>query len=109
MSRPSKSGMTPALFTQLYMESWKAGHSVRQFAERIKTTVGRVHSRVQYYRKKGAALPDLRRVPPGGSSGNALPVADMNAIISRAMEYRGTVPDAVRPAPSNGRLVGNVS
>lgn len=109
MSRPSKSGMTPALFTQLYMESWKAGHTVRQFAERIKTTVGRVHSRVQYYRKKGAALPDLRRVPPGNGGHNALPVSDMNLIISRAMEYRGAVPDAVRPAPSNGRLVGNVS
>lgn len=109
MSRPSKSGMTPALFTQLYMESWKAGHTVRQFADRIKTTVARVHSRVRYYRKKGAALPDLRRVPPGNGGFNALPVSDMNAIISRAMEYRGSVPDAVRPSPTNGRFAGTAS
>jgi hypothetical protein len=108
MSRPSKSGMTPELFTQLYMESWKAGHTVRQFAERIKTTVPRVWSRVQYYRKKGAVLPDLRR-PAGNQGSRALHVDKLNAIISRAMEYRGTVPDAVRPAGMNGTYAASKS
>lgn len=102
MSRKSKTGMTPVLFAQLYMESWKAGHTVRQFADRVGFTVARVHARVQHYRKKGLDFPSLKRSSQLGGK-VPLPVDAMAAIISRAMEYRSPLPDSVRPAMSNGR------
>lgn len=110
MSRKSKPGITPEMFTQLYMESWRAGHTVRQFAERVHLSPVAVHGRVRHYRRKGIAFPQLAAGHLGRPPVKRLPVKEMNSIISRALEYRPELPDAVRPAGhSNGRLVGSVS
>lgn len=98
MSRRKKSmsGITPELFSRLYMESWKAGHTVRQFADRVEMSVNLVRSRARYYRKRGVALPPLKAARAGRRH-DAVPVDAMNRIVESAMQYRTTLPDGVRP------------
>jgi hypothetical protein len=48
------------MFIQLYMESYSAGHTVRQFAERVGLTSGNVRGRIYHYRKRGVRLPSLK-------------------------------------------------
>ena len=67
-----------------------------------------VYARVKHYRKRGVAFPNLVAGVRGRPRTNPVPVSEMNSIVSRAMEYRPALPDAVRPA-ANGRLVGSVS
>ena len=102
--RKSFPGVTPELFTRLYMESWKAGHTVREFADRIGLPPVNVHSRVRYYRKRGAHLPDLRPASAGRPpASTALPISLMNRIVDNAMPVKASVPDFLRPALANGR------
>lgn len=108
MSRKPKTGITPEVFTQLYMESWKAGHTVRQFASRIGMTPVAAHARLRHYRKRGVAFPDLVPGMRGRPVTKPVPVKEMNSLISRAMEYRPQIPDVVRSAV-NGRAVGAIS
>lgn len=104
MSRKVNPGMTPVLFSKLYMESWKAGHTVRQFADRTGMTVHQVHSRLRYYRKRGCPLPDLKRASVRPPRRKPIPVREMCSIVDAAMQFKGQVDDEVRPARTNGRL-----
>ena len=107
MSRRKKgSGIKSETFLRLYMESWKAGHTVRQFADRVGVTPSNVHSRVRYYRSRGAKIPNLRSAARFGRKVEPVNIGRLNVIISEAMTgYRTALPDEVRPALTsmNGR------
>ena len=95
--------LTPSLFVQLYMESLAAGHTVRQFADRIGMTTGAAYNRVRHYRKRGVKLPDLAPGRPFAGRKSALDTAALNAIVAdsvRVMDDAG-----LPPARRNGRAV----
>ena len=95
--------LTPSLFVQLYMESLAAGHTMRQFANRIGMTTGAAYNRVRHYRKRGVKLPALAEGRPFSGTKAALDTVALNAIVTdsvRAMEDAG-----LPPARRNGRAV----
>jgi len=88
--------MTWKQFVQLYMESWKAGHTTKQFAQRCGLLVSQVHGKVFHLRNKGVALPKLRH-SRGGAGGSSLDVRELKALVS---SYEVTEPER-----RNGRPV----
>jgi hypothetical protein len=81
--------LTPQLFAQLYMESWHAGHTTRQFADRIGMTAAKVRGRIYFYRKRGWQAPALKLPPRGFHARRArLPVSEMNVIVDESMLRR---------------------
>ena len=56
----ARSKVSSALFVQLWMESHAAGHTVRQFADRVGMSYRSAAARSAFYRKRGVALPKLR-------------------------------------------------
>ena len=79
--RRTQSHMTWKQFVHLYMESWKAGHTTKEFAQRCGLLVSQVHGKVFHLRNKGVALPKLRH-SRGGSSGSDLDIRELKAIVS---------------------------
>lgn len=74
------SKVTPALFVQLYMESHKQGHTLRQFADRIQMPYRRMSARLYQYRKRGVKLPSLRPACHAGGRGR-IDVRALNELV----------------------------
>lgn len=74
--------LTPALFVQLYMESHAAGHTMRQFADRIGMLPRRAYARVRHYRRRGVQLPALAPGRKLMGRADRLDVAALNAIVA---------------------------
>jgi|694.fasta_scaffold12040_23 hypothetical protein len=77
----SQAVITWRQFTQLYMESWSAGHTTREFADRVGLLTRQVHQKTNYLKRKGVALPPLRN-SRGGSSGSELDIQDLKSLVS---------------------------
>lgn len=73
--------MTWRQFTQLYMESWSAGHTTREFADRVGLLTRQVHQKTNYLKRKGLVLPPLRN-SRGGSAGSELDVEELRDLVS---------------------------
>lgn len=80
-SRRRQATMTWRQFTQLYMESWSAGHTTREFADRVGLLTKQVHQKTNYLKRKGVALPPLRN-SRGGSAGSELDIQDLKSLVS---------------------------
>jgi hypothetical protein len=85
----SQAVITWRQFTQLYMESWSAGHTTREFADRVGLLTRQVHQKTNYLKRKGVDLPPLRN-SRGGSSGSELDIQDLKSLVSsyRTETYR---------------------
>lgn len=79
--RRTQTHMTWKQFVQLYMESWKAGHTTKEFAQRCGLLVSQVHGKVFHLRHKGVELPKLRH-SRGGSSGTSMDVRELKALVA---------------------------
>lgn len=77
----SQATMTWRQFTQLYMESWTAGHTTREFADRVGLLMRQVHQKTNYLKRKGVTLPPLRN-SRGGSAGSELDVQDLRDLVA---------------------------
>jgi hypothetical protein len=87
MSTPQR--ITPALFVQLWMESHAAGHTMRQFADRIGMKTSQTYARAFHYRKRGVQLPALARSEYRTKGKSKLDVVALNAIVAVTVQARG--------------------
>jgi hypothetical protein len=74
--------LTPDLFVRLYMESHAAGHTMRQFADRIGLSYNHAYARAHHYRKAGVQLPALANGRATPAPKPSLDVASLNAIVA---------------------------
>ena len=79
--RKTQTHMTWKQFVHLYMESWKAGHTTKEFAQRCGLLVSQVHGKVFHLRRKGVELPKLQH-SRGGASGSDLDTRELKAIVA---------------------------
>jgi hypothetical protein len=91
--------MTWRQFTQLYMESWAASHTTREFADRVGLLTRQVHQKTNYLKRKGLALPPLRN-SRGGSTGSELDVSGLRELIAGYLPAGSTT-----LSPASRRLV----
>ena len=97
--------LTPALFVQLYMESLAAGHTMRQFADRIGMPTRLAYTRACYYRKRGVRLPKLASGQHARGRRDRLDVAALNAIVADgACDALAMDSQAPHSARRNGRV-----
>lgn len=73
--------LTPALFVQLYMESHAAGHTMREFADRIGMKYQHAYARARHYRKRGVRLPALTAGRREMATRESLDIESLNAIV----------------------------
>ena len=93
-ARKNQVTMTWQQFTQLYMESWKAGHTYKEFARRCGLTARQVHGKAGYLRRRGVKLPPLRH-SAGGCTGSSFDADLLQSIVE----------DALTSPASNGRVL----
>lgn len=83
VSRSAKT-ITARLFVQMCMESHAAGHTLREFADRIGMPYRQAYSRYFYYRRRGVDLPALKRAKRTLPE-RALEVGELNMLVDRML------------------------
>lgn len=87
------SKISPTMFVQMYLRSYKAGHNYQQFAERLGISPKLAYARAYWLRKRGVRLPKL-----GGISGRSrLTRSDVMAL-NRLVAASGVQESAAKPA-----------
>lgn len=86
MKKVSRSPKTidARLFVQMWMESYGAGHTIREFADRVGMKYAQAYARYRFYRKKGVDLPELTRCRRN-PAGHALPIGELNMLVDRML------------------------
>lgn len=90
--------ISPTMFVQVYLRSHKAGHTYKQFAERLGVSPKLAYTRAYWLRKRGVRLPKLSTTS-GRSRLTRSDVMALNRLIAKSgVHDGGTVPTGRRKA-----------